>query len=282
MMAPQIAPLNKVIDMEALADYLLSRRNPDGGFCFYGLDESSLNDTFHAVQILDMIDRLPEDQKTVEYVRSFQTKERGFSSIYGILIALKALKTMDASPTIDSEKQLLKLCRSHRIHDEVYIESASIFESSYYLADMLAMVGLSSECKRIADTVVEYRLKDGNFGRIEPTLASTYYALAIFAMAGRSLDEYKDAMSFVNACAVSSGGFSKKPGTGLAFMDETYYAVMALQLLNKRPTFEKETIDFVSRCQNENGGFRRALASGISGFETSYYAIESLHALLNV
>ncbi|HEY3421952.1 MAG TPA: hypothetical protein VGK13_02255 [Methanocellaceae archaeon] len=66
MMVPQIAPLNKVIDIEALADYLLSRRNPDGGFWFYSLDETCLNDTFYAVLILDMIDRLPDAQKTVE------------------------------------------------------------------------------------------------------------------------------------------------------------------------------------------------------------------------
>jgi hypothetical protein len=177
---------------------------------------------------------------------------------------------------------VIKLYKSHRIHERVYIESSSIFESSYYLADMLSMIGRHGDCGQIADVVLKYRLKDGNFGTIEPTMASTFYALSILHIAGRPMNDYKDAAKFLNACAVESGGFSKKPDAGLAFMDETYYAVLSSQLLDLRLTLEKRTIDFISGCQNENGGFRRALASGISGFDTSYYAMEALRALLNV
>ncbi len=79
-----------------------------------------------------------------------------------------------------------------------------------------------------------------------------------------------------------SGGFTKKPVTGLAFMDETYYGLQIFRLLGQRPPYVKEMLQFVAGCQNENGGFRRALASGIAGFETSYYALESLKVLLNV
>ena len=82
--------------------------------------------------------------------------------------------------------------------------------------------------------------------------------------------------------AMPGGGFSKKPYTGLAFMDETYYGLEIFRMLGKRPLYVDETIRFVAGCQNENGGFRRALASGIAGFETSYYALESLRTLLTV
>jgi hypothetical protein len=278
----QVTQFNRVVDIEALANYLLSRRNMDGGFCFYGLNESSLNDTFYAVLILDIINRLPQDEKTVEYIASFRMRERGFTSIYSTWVALKSLKILGESRLNGMNDLVIKLYKSHRIHKRVYIESSSIFESSYYLADMLSMVGRHYDCGQIADVVLKYRLKDGNFGTIEPTMASTFYALYIIYLAGRPMDEYKDAAKFLNACAVGSGGFSKKPDAGLAFMDETYYAVLSLRLLGLRPALEKKTAGFISGCQNENGGFRRALASGISGFDTSYYAMEALRALLNV
>jgi hypothetical protein len=278
----QVTQFNRVVDIEALSNYLLSRRNMDGGFCFYGLDESSLNDTFYAVLILDIINKLPEDKKTVEYIASFQMKKLGFTSIYSAWMALKSLKILNESRLNGLDNLVIKLYKSHRIHERVYVESASVFESSYYLADMLSMIGRHGDCGSIADAVLKYRLKDSNFGTIEPTMASTFYALSILHLAGRPMDEYKDAAKFLNACAVGSGGFSKKPDMGLAFMDEIYYAVLSLRLLGLRPALEKKTADFISGCQNENGGFRRALASGISGFDTSYYAMEALRALLNV
>lgn len=43
------------IDVEALARYFQSRQNPDGGFCFYSLDESNLSDTCYAVLSLHII-----------------------------------------------------------------------------------------------------------------------------------------------------------------------------------------------------------------------------------
>ena len=278
----KVAQLDKAVDTEALADYLLSRRNADGGFCFYSLDESSLNDTFYAVLILNSIGRLPEDEKTLEFIESFQMKEGGLTSIYGTWMVLKSMRVLDPGRLNGPEDFVVKWYKSYKIREHVYIESASIFESAYYLADMLTMIGRHEDCGHVADAVLKYRLEDGSFGPIEPEIDATFHALSILSLASRPMDQYKDAAKFINACAVDTGGFSKKPVTGLAFMDETYYAVLSLRILGLRPVREKETIRFVSQCQNGNGGFRRTLASGISGFDTSYYAIGSLQALLNV
>ncbi|WP_143767012.1 prenyltransferase/squalene oxidase repeat-containing protein [Methanocella conradii] len=281
MMAP--SSYDRYINVEALASYILKRRNPDGGFCFYGLDESSLNDAFYAVMVLDLLGRLPTDDRTVEYVRSFQNDDGGFISVYSAWCTLKALKALGASPRHDPGEYLLQRFRSHRIRDDVYIESLSIFESSFYLADMLAMTGRRELCKDIAGDVLRYERGDGSFGQPGgSSLMSTYFALAILGLAGTAPADGEKVANYVRARAVKSGGFSKRPETGLAFMDETYYAVKILEALGEKPDNIRETIGFIAACQNENGGFRRARASGISGFDTSYYAVESLRALINV
>ncbi len=282
MMAPLVSVYGRYINVESLAEYLLRRRNPDGGFCFYSLDESNLKDTFYAVLILDRLGRLPSDGNTIEFIRSFQDAKGGFYSVDTAWCALKALAVLKAKPRQSTEKYVLGQLRGFRIRTHVYIERLSIFESPYYLAELLALIGRPELCEGIAEDVLGYRKADGSFGGDDPSLASTYHALSILKAAGKPTDEFASAADFVGSCAVESGGLTKRPGTGLAFMDETYYGIMALETLSKKPEHVRETIDFIADCQNENGGFRRARASGISGFDTSYYALESLRALLNI
>lgn len=69
-MAQPIALYGKYFNAEALADYLIRRRNPDGGFCFYSLDESSLNDTFYASLILAALGRTPAYGRTPRKISS--------------------------------------------------------------------------------------------------------------------------------------------------------------------------------------------------------------------
>jgi hypothetical protein len=263
-----------------LADYLLRRRNPDGGFCYYSLDESNLNDTSYAVLILDLLGGLPQDKKTIDYIRAFQSEDGSFFSPFSAWCVLTTLKVMNVEPEFNPGGYALHLLRERGIRDNVYIERLSIFESSYYLASILTLVGRPELCGIIAKNVLEYRLPDGTFGRGDSSIISTYHALSVLKMAGKPMGNFTDTASYVLSCAVESGGFTKKPLTGLAFMDETYFAVMTLDLLGKRPEHLRETIGFISDCQNDNGGFRRARASGISGFETSYYAVESLRTLI--
>jgi hypothetical protein len=280
MMAPLI--YGRYINSEALAAYLLRRRNPDGGFCFYSLDESNLKDTFYAVLILDRLGRLPSDDKTIKFIRSFQDPHGGFYSVDTALCALKALSVLEAEPARDAGEYATGQLKERRILKDVYIERLSIFETSYYIAEMLVLTGHRKLCENIADDVLRYRKADGSFGGDDPSLISTYHALSILEAADKPMGEFAATADYINARAVQSGGFTKKPTTGLAFMDETCYGVMALELLGKKPEYLRETIDFIADCQNENGGFRRARASGISGFDTSYYALESLRALLNI
>jgi hypothetical protein len=262
------------VDVDLLKQYLLDRRNPDGGFCYYSLDESSLNDTFYAVMILEKLGSMPEDDRTVEFLRAFQHEDGSFYSIFSAWCVLRGLKALGKKPKYDPSGYVLGLLGSFEIKDSVFMESLSIFESGYYIADMLALVGRRDLCGGVADKVLATWQKTGQSG-----LTTAYHALSIAAMAGPISDEYREEAAYIKKCESDLGGFSKKPGNGIAFMDETYYGLNLLELLGERPFYVAEDIRFVADCQNANGGFRRARASGISMFYSSYYALESLELL---
>jgi hypothetical protein len=270
------------IDAEALARYFQSRQNPDGGFCFYGLDESNLSDTCYAVLSLCTIGRKPDNDRVADYLRSYQFPDGSFHGIYAAWFTLTALATLGECIEKDPAGYVMTLYKKHRVHEKGYIETESIFEPTFYLADTLHMLGLKQECRAIGEKLVPYVKEEGSIGAANPGLASTYFGLAVLQRAGIHYNNAEKTAGWAGEFALPGGGFTKKPLTGLSFMDETYYGLQIFRLLDERPPYVKEMIQFVAGCQNENGGFRRALASGISGFETSYYALESLKILINV
>jgi hypothetical protein len=270
------------IDVEALARYFQSRQNPDGGFCFHSLDESNPNDTCYAVLSLQAIGRKPGNLRVADYLRSYQSVDGSFRGVYAAWFVVAALAALDEHCAVDPSGYVRELCKKHRIHETGYIESQSIFEQTFYLADVLHMLGLEQECQTPGENLAPYIKPDGSIGAADPGLASTCFGLAILQRADISYDNVEKTAEWACEYALSSGGFTKKPVTGLAFMDETYYGLQIFRLLVRQPPYVKEMLRFVAGCQNENGGFRRALASGIAGFETSYYALESLKVLLNV
>jgi len=218
------ARVKEYIDLDGLTHYLLSRRNPDGGFCFYGLDESGLFDTYHAMLILEAIGRIPDDGKTVEYLQRFQSNDGRFTSPYTATYVMKALSAIGETLLCDPGDYVRNISRSCRIPDTVYIESASIFESVAIVIDLCTMLDMDEPCREIADKVASHVREDGSYGGNDPSLVSTYYAVRILKAGRKALQDPLQTAGWVKSHAIPSGGFAKKPYTGMAFMDETYYA----------------------------------------------------------
>ena len=231
---------------------------------------------------LQIIGRKPDNPRVTDYLRGYQNRDGSFQSVYAAWLVLSALAALGESVDKDTSGYAVSLYRKHRIHETGYIETQSLFEPTYYLADVLHMLDCKQECGALGEKIAPYIKEDGSIGATDPGLASTYYGLAILQRAGIPCNDAEKTAGWACKYALPGGGFTKKPVTGLAFMDETYFGLQIFRLLGERPPYAGEMIRFVARCQNENGGFRRALASGIYGFETSYFALESLRALLNI
>ncbi len=64
---------------------------------------------------------------------------------------MAALAALDEHCEIDPSGYVLGLCEKHRIHETGYIEAQSIFEQTFYLADVLQMLGLEQECRTLGE-----------------------------------------------------------------------------------------------------------------------------------
>lgn len=64
--------MRNLIDVETTVDYIFKRQNSDGGYTFSRGTESSAQDTFYAINVLNMLDVKPKNvKKTVAFLLVF-------------------------------------------------------------------------------------------------------------------------------------------------------------------------------------------------------------------
>ena len=218
-----------------------------------------------------------------DYLRGYQNRDGSFQSVYAAWLVLSALAALGESVDKDTSGYAVSLYRKHRIHETGYIETQSLFEPTYYLADVLHMLDCKQECGALGEKIAPYIKEDGSIGATDPGLASTYYGLAILQRAGIPCNDAEKTAGWACKYALPGGGFTKKPVTGLAFMDETYYRPADFQAAGRTSSVRRRDDTFRrplperERRLPQGAGVRH-----LDGFETSYFALESLRALLNI
>ena len=91
-------------DRGAIERYVLGRRTPDGGYCFYrvpewGVEEPNAPDTLAALETLRLLGiPAPEPETTVRFLRSLQGGDGGYPTLTIGWAALRALDVLAAEP----------------------------------------------------------------------------------------------------------------------------------------------------------------------------------------
>ena len=92
------------LDRHAALRYVLSRRTPEGGYCFYrtpqwGVEEPNAPDTLAALQSLRLLGvEPPEPERTERFLRSLQDEDGDYSTLTIGWAALRGLDTLGAKP----------------------------------------------------------------------------------------------------------------------------------------------------------------------------------------
>ena len=92
-------------DIGAVGAYVLSRRTPTGGYCFYrtpawGVEEPNAPDTFAALESLRLLGlEVPEPDLTRTWLRSLQDDQGGFTTLTVGWAALRGARTPPRWPT---------------------------------------------------------------------------------------------------------------------------------------------------------------------------------------
>jgi len=287
---PQIGPVHgasSLLDDEQVSKikrYIMDRQNQDGGYTFAQWTESSAQDTYFALHILQMLGTTPEHRKdTIQFLQELQNADGSYDSINVAYYCISALSRLGAKPLYPARSFARSLRKSHGGFGnlDVDLETSSEFQTTY-----LALSILKPSDEIDSDQVIHFILgrmnSDGTFGSGSgySNLASIHFAIASLDLLGYNVRSLDRTVKWLQHRELSSGGFTSDPrDTSYLVLEDTYYELNALHHLGVRPSYPQSTVQLVKRFQNGNGGFRRSIFLGLSTFESTFHALSCLQLL---
>lgn len=259
--------------------YVLARQNEDGGYTFCQGTSSNAQDTYYALEILNLLSiQPPHIQKTIDFLLGLPAYSINIR--YYIMKALKICGE-NPDPNGDLEDFILSCRGSHGGFGakQVYIEAASEFESTFMATEIINMLNLRIDQKRTIDWILGSRNVDGGFGAYgSSNIISTYHAVASLHNLGYSTSSLNETLAYVKSCEKPYGGFTVVPECSRPYMEHVYCGVLIIDLMGEKCRYPEETANFVLQCHNQNGGFARS-DLGISTFEDTFYAVSIMQKL---
>jgi hypothetical protein len=258
--------------------YVLERKCPSGGFCFYRLDEPNGSDTWHALSILDLLEVKFEDSATVAYLKGMQRPDVGNESNNAAWYGVKGLALLGATPSRDPGSYVMHNLEHYRFDAaRLPVEVISLFKRTSCLVDLYAALDLEADGP-LRDSMVEFilgfRNDDGGFGYPDSTLLDTARALSMLQCLQYPLADL-GAGAFIRRCEVPFYGFTDIPRTTLSFLEYVHAGVLASYLVARCPTYRDSCEAYILNC----GRARRILADSAGGIATLENTWHGVHAL---
>ncbi len=285
-MGSKLYKIARFIDGDAVVRYVENRRHEDGGYCFVSvLDDTNVNDTYHAIKIYDLLDMdVPEKEKTVEFLEKAIQPQ---TAVVAIAMALEGLSILGAKDVAEEHLDIV-FTKYNPLEDKFAVGlggseefgTATPLEATYWVLKAFKSIGYRIEDEmreRIREFVMRFRMGDA-FGVKHPTTTMTYQALYSLHALG-----YRPPKSrhFKN-CELCGdwGGFTEVPYSLPPYLEPTFYGTRGLELQGEVPECPRRHAWFIRQLQNSNGGFRRSLELGISNFQNTYRALAVLDFMM--
>ncbi|ADC64336.1 Prenyltransferase/squalene oxidase [Ferroglobus placidus DSM 10642] len=264
------------INLNKLKEFVLARKNPDGGFAFCKPLQSTLPETFYAIFILKTIgERIPEEGKIVKFLkRSIRDDAYSIYWTYKSLSLLEKELPDRSDFILEKLKEAIKAKRSGEIRAGGITATYSfampnVLREVFMLSEALRLLGM--EVPKFVSSFVKNFEKNGGFGLKRPNLEETYYCLSVLGFGNKRNLEF--ILKHEN-----SEGFVKFPQSYPPYVEDTFYALSCLKILGYKYK-NRKIVDWIAILQNADGGFRRSTYGGISTLENSFYAVASLKLL---
>lgn len=206
------------LDWAAAGRYVLGRRTPEGGYCFYrtpqwGLEEPNAPDTLAALESLSLLGiDIPASGRTARWLRSLQDGSGSYPTLTIGWAALRALEVLAVEPACAPDRWLHGWVEALAGRDRSRDWRVAIIDALH----LLELV----------------RLRHGALGRCE-----------------------RDSMTAVLDAARAPDGGWARPGADL---ETTAIAVRLAQLVEPRWRPDPQLAAFLSRCEDELLGLRLA------------------------
>ncbi len=232
--------------VQKLKHYVKERQKAEGGFGLTPGLPATVEDTFYAVGILELLGQEPGGlDQTRAYLEHLSGDLSGPRKIFYQYLELRrkfALPPLPGMPWAPRPPRYL--------------------EEAFYAKQISSLLG-----------------KEPGGGSPAPGLPAGHTVKDLYYFLGLrdgtlTQKEKSHWLKWVQACQTPAGGFGFKPGT-TAFMDNVLPALEILRQLGGAPLNFQGTLAFILACQTKSGAFARA-SDGVAILESSYQAVKSL------
>ncbi len=254
------------LDEEAVARYVLSRRTPAGGYCFYrtpswGIEEPNALDTLAAVASLGLLGvQCPNPEETGRWVQGLQREDGTYSTLTIGWAALSTLNLLGFKPSRGPWRWLDAAC------DGIIRETAGPHrDQAGTLIDLDRLVGLiggrnkgqlhPGHRKTILDAIERWRDSKGGWVQGGPTIEVTAVAVRLASRCGQDLSHDASLRDWVRACEDPVHGFRICPGAGEATSGALWGGLFLLDVLGGMEPKDPKAVDRnIALLQRKNGG----------------------------
>jgi hypothetical protein len=272
-------------DRAAMARYVLSRRTPEGGYCYYrtpawGVEEPDAPDTLAALMALRLLGvPPPEPAATARFLRSLQERDGGFPTLTIGWAALRGLDVLGFSP---DRSPLAWLDRWHAVllgppraggargaggppgsGEPGPGEArtwAVLLRDVLHLMELRRLDGSFPDDPGRAATrelLAEAADPSGGWARPEADLETTGRATRLAMAAGLARDELEGAADLLGRCEDPVLGLRLTPGTGATASGALWGGLVVAAALDARLRYPDAVAASLVELQRPDGGLGR-------------------------
>ncbi|MBU2759534.1 prenyltransferase/squalene oxidase repeat-containing protein [Acidithiobacillus sulfurivorans] len=265
----------KFFDEEHAVNYILSRQDDDGGFCFYrawGVEESNAPDTFYAVASLTHLTRdVPKQDLLIHFLRKLQSASGDYPSLTIAYFALSTLRLLGTNPDHDPQPALELWMQRLPGAGLVPDRWTSGLRNAARCACLSGEWSISSSAWKnaaLALLTLCHNAKGGYGVKANPI--DSYHALLLQRALGEAITVAD--LAFFHDCDDPVLGIRMAPDSSSTNMETTHAALRSFFLQDRAPGFPDAIEQFLSRCQHSQGGFGRS-DDAIATLESTWRAV---------
>jgi hypothetical protein len=278
--------LSLAVDCDAVAGYVLGRRTPEGGYCYYrtpgwGVEEPNAPDTLAALECLRILGVDPPEPETAgHWLRGLQTHDGGYATLTIGWGALRALDVLGLAPR-RSPQAWLEQWAAQLLDPSGQREWRGAIGDLLHLVELLRLTGSDPHAERRERLVVMLDAASdtgGGWARPGADLETTALAVLLVGLAGLPDELASPARDFLRRCEHNVLGLRLSPSAGTTSAGALWGGLELARALELTLCYPDAIADSLGVLQRPNGGLG-ARHWAISTLRDTWLGLRAAHLL---
>ncbi len=274
-------------DRAAIGRYVLGRRTPEGGYCFYrtpqwAVEEPNAPDTLAALESLKLLDvDIPMPEQTGDWLRGLQNETAGYPTLTIGWAALRALDVLTVEPKFSPDQWLRGWLEAFCDRDGPRDWRAAIVDATH-LCDLIHLrhsVLSGSECDSMAGLLNAARAADGGWASPGADLETTAMGLRLAQLVDPHWQPDPHLVTFLGRCEDELLGLRLAPDARTTAVGALWGGLALADALHRRLRYLDAIAQQLVLLQRPDGGLG-ARHRAISALQATWIGLEAV-ALLN-